>query len=700
MSYPPERLAKPLPKQRPRRVQFLPFMGEIGTQITAKVSRQNGLKYKHQTWNPRISGRTSNDDFAIEKQITRPMPVLKGISTQKYPPLLEVQPEISEAASNVADAGFSRQEAILLTFALLLIIFASLFLIGSKSVWLDEAYSIQLVHSWPIMWSQLFIYDHNAWLYYALLYGWARLGDSEAYIRGFSALFAIASLPVYYLLARKLFGKKVALIAVFLLAANGFYIQYAQEARSYSLYFFLSLLSTLMFIYMMQKQTKLWYALYIFCVILCFYAHAFAIFLLPIHGLIVLYTARSIWKQYAICAILIIAGAFPILYNPAHAHNALGWLPPIHLLTIGAYFLDLSAGQPVLCLLYAMLCGIATIWILRMIRKERKVRTHTAIWKYAFVYMWLFIPLLLALSYSLLVFPIYVPRYLITGLAPLLLLVGIGITKLKHRLLFSLCLASIGILSCLSMIGWYTGTNNQHLIFGLSSTQEDWRTAVSYVCNQADDNDDVTFYAYYVHTPYDYYEQNSTLCLSKHIHEIELVPSLSAKVGTGDLPAPDKLLLKNLPTAANRVWLIISHSNVHAKNAAKLKTIQQSLAKDYAMVSIKKFAGIEIQLYAHSDAKPIPLKKRNDTIHTQEHNLAHPLQSRRELDIPLTSRPRRVDIVTARSVDVHGYIPRDALLAINNGMQPGRMGRVQCRRRCQIRIGVYLEKEQSAVENV
>ena len=335
----------------------------------------------------------------------------------------------------------------------------------------------------------------------------------------------------------------------------------------------LSLLSTLVFIYMIQKQTKLWYALYIFCVILCFYAHAFAIFLLPIHGLVVLYTARSIWKQYAICAILIIAGAFPILYNPAHAHNALGWLPPIHLLTIGSYFLDLSAGQPILCLLYAMLCGVATIWILRMVRKERQVSKHTTIWKYAFVYMWLFIPLLLALSYSLLVFPIYLPRYLLTGLAPLLLLVGIGLTRIKHRLLFSLCLASIGILSCLSMIGWYTGTNNQHLIFGLSNPQEDWRTAVSYVCNQADNNDDVTFYAYYVHTPYDYYEQHSTLCLSKHIHEIELVPSLSAKVGTGNLPAPNKLLLKNLPTAANCVWLIISHSNVHAKNAAKLKMI-------------------------------------------------------------------------------------------------------------------------------
>ncbi|MHB8599512.1 MAG: hypothetical protein ACYDER_22200 [Ktedonobacteraceae bacterium] len=238
----------------------------------------------------------------------------------------------------------------------------------------------------------------------------------------------------------------------------------------------------------------------------------------------------------------------------------------------------------------------------------RKGKNWTSLWKYSFIYIWLFVPLLLTFSYSLLIFPIFLSRYLITGLAPFLLLVGIGLTRIKHRLLFSLCLVSIGILSCLSLLGWYIGGPNQSLLPGLNNNNEDWRTAVAYLCTRAAVNDEVSFYAYYVHTPYDYYEQNSTTCLSKHLQEIELVTSLSGQGGAGRLPASDRRLLKNLPTPTNRIWLIISHSNVHAKNVAKLNKIQQSLAKNYTLVSIKNFPGIEIQLYARGDAIPIPNK--------------------------------------------------------------------------------------------
>ncbi|MHB8600838.1 MAG: glycosyltransferase family 39 protein [Ktedonobacteraceae bacterium] len=267
MSDPSERLAKPFQKRHLQKVQFLPIGEEIGKPVTAKVSRQNGMKSEHPSLNPKLSGDTS-DDTKTETHNTDPLMVLCDIPTQKIQSLPVVPSEISAATSNATNARFDSHEAILLGLAVLLLSFASLFLIGSKSFWLDEAYSIQLVHSWPTMWSQLFIYDHNAWLYYILLYGWARLGNSEAYVRGLSALFAIASLPVYYLLSKKLFGKKVAFIAVFILAVNGFYIQYAQQARSYSLFFFLCLLSTLLFIHLLHKQSKLLYVLYIFCVIL------------------------------------------------------------------------------------------------------------------------------------------------------------------------------------------------------------------------------------------------------------------------------------------------------------------------------------------------------------------------------------------------------------------------------------------------
>ena len=609
MNEPPKRITDPLQRRFFQKVQFLPLIDN--------TARQPNAASAHQSLHSHISDYVSDPEaLDIEAHNTMPMMALTDIATQKtqkHRSIPGAQVEKSDAGRNATRASFDRREMMLVGIALLLLGCTSFFLIGEKSLWLDEAYSVQLVRSWPGMWSQLLTYDHNAWLYYILLYGWARLGNNEAYVRGLSALFAIASLPVYYLLSKKLFDKKVALIAVFLLAINGFYIQYAQDARSYSLLFFLCLLSTLIFVYLLQKPSKLLYALYIFCGILAIYAHAYAVFLLAVHGLTILYCARSLWKQYALCTMLIIAGAFPILFNPGHAQNALGWVPPVHLLTLASYFFDLAAEQPILCILYGLLCAVATFWTLRIVKKGRK---HPSLWTYSFVYLWLFIPLLLTFSYSLLVFPIFLARYLITGLAPFLLLVGIGISRIKHRLLFSLCLLSIAILSSLSLVGWYSGNDHQNLMLGLSSNKEDWRTAVSYVCTHAGVNDEVSFYAYYVHTSYDYYEQNSALCQSKNLQEIELVPSLTVHNGSGRLPASDRHLLKDLPTAANRIWLIISHSDIHPKNVAKLTLIQHSLTKYYALTGIQHFEGIQIQLYVRDAARPLTAQQENAPVAT------------------------------------------------------------------------------------
>jgi mannosyltransferase len=521
------------------------------------------------------------------EQLSRPLPQqrLHGIK------LLPIVEELGKQTTLKVKV-LRQHETFLFGLALLLVSFFSLFLIGGKSFWLDEAYSIQLVRSWGSMWSELFRYDRNSWFYYLLLYGWSRLGDSEAYLRGLSALFAIASLPVYYLLSKKLFGTKVALIAAFLLAVNGFYISYAQEARTYSLYFFLSLVSTLLFLHLRHKQSKWRYFLYTVCVTLSIYAHALAVFLLAIHALIVLFTSRSFWKQYALCASIAIACAFPIVSSQGHVKNAVGWLPPVHISTLPRYFLTLSAGQPILFLLYAILCGIATLWIMRIMRRAR---TYTPPWKYAFVYIWLFLPPLLTFFYSLLISPAFLPRFLIIGLAPFLLLVSIGLTKIPHRLLFYLGLVSIGVLSLLSLISWYTG--DPRFSLELSYPKEDWRTAVAYVCTDATVNDGVTFYAYHIHNPYDYYAQKSTMCLRKHLHEIELASAPYGSGGGGSLPAPNMLLLKHLPTSTSRVWLMISHDyDTHQRDM-----ILQMLATNYSLVSTKKFeGGIEVQLYARS----------------------------------------------------------------------------------------------------
>ena len=120
--------------------------------------------------------------------------------------------------------------------------------LAAKSFWFDEGVSVAIARlDWynfaRILWRR----EANMSLYYLFLRFWLHFGESEFFVRSLSVLFAIASIPVIYVLGRRLFGSRVGLIAAALLAINAYHIQYSQDARSYSLMVFLCLLSSLYF---------------------------------------------------------------------------------------------------------------------------------------------------------------------------------------------------------------------------------------------------------------------------------------------------------------------------------------------------------------------------------------------------------------------------------------------------------------------
>ncbi|HRJ41953.1 MAG TPA: glycosyltransferase family 39 protein, partial [Caldilineaceae bacterium] len=111
------------------------------------------------------------------------------------------------------------------------------FLIGSKTVWLDEAFSIWLARQplWD-MWSWLIRIDQHPPLYYTLLHGWVSFwGDLQGSVRMLSALCSSLAVPVFYAGVRRLTDRPSALIAALILAISPFHIRFAQEARMYGL---------------------------------------------------------------------------------------------------------------------------------------------------------------------------------------------------------------------------------------------------------------------------------------------------------------------------------------------------------------------------------------------------------------------------------------------------------------------------------
>jgi mannosyltransferase len=116
--------------------------------------------------------------------------------------------------------------------------------LGRESLWQDESWTWYLVHdSLGDLLHRLILSDAHPPLYFLLLWPWVKLGDSETLLRLPSALLGIASLPLLYRLGRSLAGAREGLVAMAFLAVSPFHVMYSQEARSYSLLFFLCLLS-------------------------------------------------------------------------------------------------------------------------------------------------------------------------------------------------------------------------------------------------------------------------------------------------------------------------------------------------------------------------------------------------------------------------------------------------------------------------
>jgi len=110
-------------------------------------------------------------------------------------------------------------------------------LLGIKGMWLDETFSVWIANHTVGEIVQLAArFDQHPPLYYLLLHYWIALkGDTAYYARLLSALIGTATIPVMYLIGKRLSGIIVGLAAAALLALSPFNVYFAQETRMYTL---------------------------------------------------------------------------------------------------------------------------------------------------------------------------------------------------------------------------------------------------------------------------------------------------------------------------------------------------------------------------------------------------------------------------------------------------------------------------------
>lgn len=136
-------------------------------------------------------------------------------------------------------------------------------------------------------------------LYFAIARFWLHIfGASVAILRGLSAWISLLILPGVYWLCRQLFNRSLpGWIAVALIAISPFHLLYAREAREYSLWMLITVLSGIALLRAIRFSTKSSWAIYGATVTIGLYTFPFFLLSALGHGIYAIAMERFKWSQ-------------------------------------------------------------------------------------------------------------------------------------------------------------------------------------------------------------------------------------------------------------------------------------------------------------------------------------------------------------------------------------------------------------------
>ena len=465
--------------------------------------------------------------------------------------------------------------------------------LAAKSFWFDEGVSVAIARlDWynfaRILWRR----EANMSLYYIFLRFWLHFGKSEFFVRSLSVLFAIASIPVIYLLGRRLFDARVGLIAAALLAINAYHVQYSQDARSYSLMVFLCLLSSLYFLKRLNDPSRRDRIAYVISSVLAVYAQFFSLLLVIAQWLSLKMldreqVPRQIKNDWRWIALLV----SPVLaFVATTGAGPLRWVQRPSLRDVWVFALHLTGnGGPWLLLACMAACLVALLPVWRTLRLRRVPWDS---WRYRVLLCWLVFPIALTLAPSL-VKPLFVPRYFIFCLPALLLLVACGFAR--HRpALMAPALLLVLVLSFSGTIGYYKKD--------VDIQRDNWRAATRYLLDHAQSGDSLLFHVPMGRMPYEFYH---SVLGATSTSPVVLYPYHGDRVTFLDfVEKPDDVQLERSIPEHPRAWLVLTYAETQSGLPdARSIELTKLLGKFYPVVVQRDFPGIEILLYSTGDAE-------------------------------------------------------------------------------------------------
>lgn len=386
----------------------------------------------------------------------------------------------------------------------------------NQSLWLDEGISIQVAKNYSYL-SIINTFSpgdfHPPLFYLGIKFIMTIFGYSEITARLLSVISGILTVPLVFILAKKLYGKQTAFVASALVSTSPLLIYYSQEARMYSLATFLSTGALYFFIRILIND-DLWSWLgFIVFTVLTFYSDYMPVFVMPAYFLfLIIYRnkyKKISFKSFFPAFLLIIAVFAPwilIFTKQLGVGLNLSSTSPLWSTIIGGSSVKdlliifpkfvvgrISFQNDLTYFLTFLPVGIFIVFLLLV----SLIRLNTP---RIFLWFYLVIPVIFSFTVSFFI-PIFSYFRLIFVLPVLYILIASAICNLNWSKPKNALFALMLLINIISLSVYFTNPKFQ---------REDWRSATKFVVDNSTEDSIAIFESNYVIPPFDYYNEGRT----------------------------------------------------------------------------------------------------------------------------------------------------------------------------------------------
>lgn len=516
--------------------------------------------------------------------------------------------------------------------------------IGTKSLWLDEAVTFFVASkAIPDLIKQVVDTEAHPPLFFVLLHPFLSLGRSEAVLRFLPAFFSCLSLPLIYLTAREIESsrdmnkggertknnrvtgcinkglagiKNMSFLCLLLFAVSAFQVFFAQEARLYSLFTFLSLACFYLFIKIIQapeKQARWPWVMYGVVCLLGLYTHLYFFFIILAANLSFFLQGKpfrnrffSRWMGVHFLILFFFLPWLPVIWQRVQllggGHNkavlsAVSSVTPLTLI-LAFYQINVGFGVVTWSLLIIISVIYFTFWVMGvlppdLVNKSSLKKFFQSGRKYfqtviGITTVFFLLPLLCVIFFPAKLH-LFEAKHLLFITPFYYLIIASGLARIRNRRII------------FSVVVFMLSFNLAHLSVYFSDyfIKEDWRGVSGYVQNNSLKTDIICFNPGYIGFAFDYYYQGKVprlditkLRIDKPTASTELSITLSKDKKNFSVWGS-----KEKSYRSGRIWLIEDYSTVSKPDPGPGKWFSENMQLLEEKTYPGKLGVIKVKLY-------------------------------------------------------------------------------------------------------